>query len=176
LARAALGIQNPKKTAGNSHITIKKVFFTDNDDEISTLSKYLDEQKQNGVDIHYIPRDKIPPYRPEDIHSIDFGIIDNEVVLVWKLDGRTHVGGTILYGEEHVQKYTNFFNNLFSTAADYNRDRIIVIELGKETRDIIRSWPRYPAPYEDMNYAIHSMKEGWLVTYGSKPTSKSFAA
>jgi RimJ/RimL family protein N-acetyltransferase len=96
--------------------------------------------------------------------------------LIWRLEGRTHVGGTILYGEEHVEKYTKFFERLFQAAVEYNKDRIILVKLGKETRDAISKWPHYRAPYGEMDYAIHSLDEAWLRNFGLKPKSKSFAA
>ena len=181
-AKAALLIQNGKKTAYGVSIVIKKVFLIDEDSEMAVVGKYLDEQRRIGIDIHFFPYKEIerdPDLRrlkTGDIPSVDFGIVDEEAVLVWNLKNRTLVDGRMLMGQDHVAKHKEFFDMLFQKAAAYDRNRLVLIPIrDAETKDIINRWPKYGNPYEEMDYALRS-PNGWLYTFGSKPSTKSYAA
>jgi diamine N-acetyltransferase len=184
-AKAALLIQNGKKTAFGGNMVIKKVFLIDDDSEMAVVGKYLDEQRRIGIDIHFLPYKEIhrdpdlsSRFKSGDISSIDFGIVDDDTVLVWNLNlkGRTLVDGCLLMGQDNVVKHREFFDLLFQKAAAYDRNRLVLIPiLDGETKDIINRWPKYGAPYEEMDYALRS-PNGWLYTFGSKPSAKSYAA
>ena len=179
---AALLIQNAKKKAYNEKVVIRKVFLIDDDNEIPMVSGILEEQKNIGVQIHYLPfrllREDANLYgqlRSREITSVDFGIFNGDIVLVWELKDREVIQGRVLVGREHAEKYTRFFEALFQKASDFNRGRIAVLPLRDQTREIITRWPKYRAPYEDMDCILRS-PGGWLDKFRTKPKSRIYAA
>jgi diamine N-acetyltransferase len=182
-ANAALHIQNGKKTIKEG-MDIRKVFLIEDESEIATIAAHLDRQRQVGIDIHFLPRKEVADdadlkdaLDSRNVPSIDFGIFDDNMVLVWMLDeGRTLCGGRVLLGEEAVKRHRDFFEKLFRKAAQYDRERFILIPIrGPATREVISHWPEYKAPYKEMDYALRS-PNGWLYAFGARTTSKSYAA
>jgi L-amino acid N-acyltransferase YncA len=180
--QAALLIQNAKKKAYNERVVIRKVFLIDKDEEIPMVSASLEEQKNIGVQIHYLPHGLIKedPYlngllRSKEIPSVDFGVFNEDIVLVWDLKDREVSHGRVLVGREHAQRHTKFFEALFQKARDFNRDRIVVVPFRDQTREIVARWPRYRAPYEEMDCILRS-PGGWLDRFRTRAKSKIYAA
>ena len=183
-ARAALLIQNAKKTEVN--IFARKVFLIRDELEMLSLSEHIEEQRQIGVEIHHLPYDVFAQdvslkrqLDSGDIPSIDFGIFDDRIVLVWQLDAaRAVTGGSVLYGHEHVEQHKLFFKALFSKAQAFSRDRLTLLRvppthLGKLIR-IVDAWPLYRGEYAEMNYALRS-GHGWLDGFAIKPGCITYA-
>mgnify|MGYP003385821264 CR=1 FL=1 len=111
-------IHAAKKTAQS--VAISKVFIVDNTDELKsdTFKKLIEHHKSYCFDIKYITKQKLEQLGDLSAHqklvsSIDFGIFDGEIVLVWKLDrNRKFVGGEVLVGHAACQPYIDFFEAL----------------------------------------------------------------
>ena len=159
---------------------IRKVFLISDESEITAISDHLGRQRQIDIDIHFFPFKEVendPDLgRFRDIGSIDFGIFDDETVLSWKLEDRALVGGRVLMGEDDVKKHKDFFEILFKRAVEYDRNRFIVIPIKDPgTKEFINRWPKYRAPYEEMDYALRS-PNGWLYSLGSDASTCPYAA
>jgi len=181
---AALLIQNAKKKAYDGEVIIKKVFLIDDNHEMAAVSERLDEQKKIGVQIHYLPRQELynnqklsAQLKAGEIPSLDFGILDEDIVLVWELkEDRDVAKGRVLVGRKHASKHKEFFDALYEIAEEFNRKQnIVVVELEEVARDIIDRWPEYMAPYEKMTPVLRS-PGGWLDTFHGKPGSNIYAA
>jgi hypothetical protein len=173
---AALLIQNAKKTAYQENVVIKKVFLIDDDDEMANVGDHLEHHKDIGVQIHYLPMQQVKLKAPEIIQlldsnalgSIDFGIVDTELVLVWQIDkNRDVVGGQVLFGKNQVALHQKVFDELFSLASNYSRDRIILVKMRGHTRERMSLWPKYREPYQNMDRILRP-PDGWLYTGNSQ--------
>lgn len=117
-ADSVKAIHAAKKTAQN--VAISKVFIVDNTSELTsdTFKKLITHHEKCGFDIKYITKQRIEQLGDLSAHqrqvgSIDFGIFDNEIVLLWKLDrNRKFVGGEVLVGHTACQPYIAFFEAL----------------------------------------------------------------
>jgi hypothetical protein len=175
--KAALLIQNAKKTERT--VVIRKVFLVKDYAEMVVLSEHIEAQRNIGVDIHYLRYDQVPALSG-DIPSVDFGIFDERVVLVWQLDEtRSVTGGKLLFGPEHVDRHKKFFNALFVKAVAHSRDRFDVIKIEPAYLDkmirTVAAWPPYDAPYEEMSYLLRP-PNGWLTVFASRPGCEAYAA
>jgi RimJ/RimL family protein N-acetyltransferase len=184
--KAAFLIQNAKRT--ETHVFMRKVFLIKEDAEMLVLSEHLEQQRQIGIDIHYLPYELVEKdpelstwLRPDGIPSIDFGVFDEKLVLVWELDMATRLvkGGRVLFGRDQVERHKRFFRSLFSKAEEYCRDRFTLVQIEpKYMENMIRAvaaWPQYGPPYEEMDYALR-LPKGWLTQFASKPGCVTYAA
>jgi RimJ/RimL family protein N-acetyltransferase len=167
-ADAALAVQNGKKRASDK-VTIKKVFLIDNENEMYQLAEHLKKQRELGIRIHYLFRREIDQdeelrSKVYELPSPDFGIFDNDHVLVWELDGRTLKGGRVLFSQEQVRRHREFFEALFTKAEQWSKGVRLTAFCGSE-REKISQWPEYPHAYADLDYALRP-GNGWLYTFG----------
>jgi hypothetical protein len=183
-ARAALLIQNAKKA--ESGVGIGKVFLIDHEAELLRLSEHIEEQKRIQADVHYMLYDAVrkdhvlaKQLNEHEIPSIDFGIFDDEIVLVWDLDGREIRGGRVLFGASHVERHSTFFNALASKAKEFSRGRFVVLPIPVSSLELfvrrVANWPSYDALYHEMDYALRR-QTGWLDTFAFNPHCQVLAA
>jgi len=122
-ADAALAIQKAKSFG--EHVEIKKVFIIDTLEELESIRHTIIKQLDAGVTVKYILHATINEnitlrVCKEEIESIDFGLFDDKSVFLWKLDGRSFKGGEVLFREEMVKKYRDFFKTLYLEANNIN--------------------------------------------------------
>src|ERR1019366_156056 len=184
--KAALMIQTAKYI--ESSVFIRKVFLIKNPDEIAVLSQHLEEQRKVGIDIYYLPIEEVKNdpslchlYGPEKpIPSIDFGIFDERIVLVWDLDANREVtGGRAVFEDQVIHEHRQFFGALYRKAASFCANRFELVPLRDKAKDlvakIVDGWDEYTGEYADMDYALRFPK-GWFYTFGREANCKAYGA
>lgn len=114
-AKCALSVQSVKREVDG--IPVSKVFIVKDDTEHKEMALTMKKQQDLGFDVRVLRYEKIESSRQlsfDVLESVDFGIFDDEVVLVWKLNPTTRAptSGRILTGEENVSPYRTYFKQL----------------------------------------------------------------
>jgi hypothetical protein len=84
--------------------------------------RLLGEHRDAGVAMRFIARGAIgvklaPQLQQLGDKNLDFAIFDDDVVLVWRLDGQRKVlDAEVLVGEEVARKFGDFFRALWEQA------------------------------------------------------------
>ena len=102
--------------------TIQKLFIFENDSEFEVYKSQMTEQHGRGCDVRHITLKGTAKKTCEIIWPhIDFGLIDEEVVLVWVLDqaDRSVQSGRILFDPKQVEEYRTCFATLFGDAPKF---------------------------------------------------------
>ncbi len=188
-AQAALHIQLAKKA--NADVEIRKVFLFDGEDELVEAAAFIEEQRRIGVHVYYLLHGALQDGRlcnrihEQDIPSVDFGIFDEEKVLVWELNpARELVGGRIVFGSEQVARHQTFFDELFRKARDFTKNRFTVVPVrSADVKDYSASVDRwrndddsgYTGQYANLDYALR-LSGGWLSQFRSQPGTVVLAA
>jgi len=184
--KAALMIQTAKYIESN--VFISKVFLIRSPDEIAVLSQYLEEQRKVGVNIRYLPIEEVEndpslchSYGPgKPVPSIDFGIFDERILLVWDLNANREVtGGRTVFEEQVIDQHRQFFDALYKKAIAFCTNRFELVLLGDKAKNlvaqIVDGWDEYTGDYADLDYALRFPK-GWFYTFGREPYCKAYGA
>jgi hypothetical protein len=185
--RAALMVQTAKYVESN--VFIRKVFLIKSPDEIVVLSQHLEEQREAGIDIRYLPIEEVEKDpelshkygKDKPIPSIDFGILDARIVLVWELDEATREvkGGRTLLGELVIDQHQQFFDALYKKAKAFCANRFELVLLGDRAKSlvaqIVTGWDEYTGEYANLDYALRFPK-GWFYTFGQDANCKAYGA
>lgn len=119
---AALALEIQALKIKVSHVPIRKVFIVDDEPERQNIHDVLLAQTQVGVQLRTIERKAIKTnaelkLQAAGLQSIDFALINRDMVLLWFLDGKRRItGGKLLFGEQQFKPYKLFFDSLYREA------------------------------------------------------------
>jgi hypothetical protein len=121
-AQKTVAVQKAKILAQD--VVVQKVFIYDQVSELTSPigQRLLGEHRDAGVAMRFIARGAIgvklaPQLQQLGDKNLDFAIFDDDVVLVWRLDGQRKVlDAEVLVGEEVARKFGDFFRALWEQA------------------------------------------------------------
>lgn len=122
-ASLALDIQALKVKV--KYVQIHKVFIVDDATELRDIRDLLLAQCRAGVQVRTLQRKEIDAnaelkLKAAALQSIDFALVNHDVVLLWFLDGdRRITHGKLLFGEQQYQPYKLFFDSLYREAKPF---------------------------------------------------------
>ena len=121
-AKAIIAAQQAKML--NDEVYIEKVFITDNAGELhgAAAQATVKMHRDAGIPMRHINRSeidtKLGKKRAIADDHMDFAIFDNSVVLRWHFDAQRKIdGGELLFGENEIRPYNEFFKLLRDVAA-----------------------------------------------------------
>jgi hypothetical protein len=123
-ADSAFAIQEAKIKA--QHVNIKKVFIVKDEAELQSMQPIFKRQSDLGIRVKYIIFDAIEKdpslkVKAAKLDTIDFGLIDSRITLLWFLnDQRAVEGGQVALGVDQVMIYKDFFETLFTEAKQFH--------------------------------------------------------
>jgi len=120
-AKAIIAAQQAKML--NDEVKIEKVFITDNAAELhgAPAQATVKMHRDAGIPVRHINRSEIDTELGKkraiaDDH-MDFAIFDDSVVLRWHFDAQRKIdGGELLFGENEIRPYIEFFKLLRDVA------------------------------------------------------------
>jgi len=123
-AKKAFEIQKAKQSAGG--IPIAKIFVLADEEELKNMQETMKGQRAAGFDVRYIYQSALDQHadlqkQTKSMETVDFGIFDSEIVLLWLLNSTTRKpeGGRILTGHENVERYQKYFNALRLNSTEF---------------------------------------------------------
>jgi hypothetical protein len=121
-AQKTIAVQKAKILAQD--VAVQKVFIYGQASELASPAgkRLVAEHRDAGVTMRFIARAAIdgklaPQLRKLEPKNLDFAIFDDDVVLVWHLDGERKVlDSEVLVGTEVAHKFGDFFRALWDQA------------------------------------------------------------
>jgi hypothetical protein len=110
----------------------RKVFIVESAAELQQFEPVMTQQSAAKIHVKHIyyktifTDNNLIAKRKRIGNNIDFGLFDSGKVLLWLLNEKTRQveGGRVLFGTEHFNPYSDFFEAIFDEAADFQpRDR-----------------------------------------------------
>ena len=119
---AALALEIQALKVKVKYVQIHKVFIVDDAQELQNIRDLLQAQCQAGIQVRTMQRKAIDTHaelklQAAGLQSIDFALINHDMVLLWFLDRHRRItGGKLLFGEQQFQPYKLFFDSLYREA------------------------------------------------------------
>ncbi len=188
LAQAALLVQKAKKVE-NKNVRIQKLFIFDGEDELISSAQFLEEQGSSGIEICYLLKSELTSemgrINNRDIHSLDFGIFDDKLILVWDLDAQRNVlEGRLLVDKEQIVRHKKFFEQIVELGMSFTRDRHALVTVPQNGvhayADNVDSWrlpdgSGYTGDYANLDYALR-LTTGWITQFGKQKGTEILAS
>jgi hypothetical protein len=121
---SALAIQATKIKV--QHADIKKIFIVQDDAELQKMQTVFKNQHDLGIQVKYIffeaiQSDPALKTKASKLATIDFGLIDSRITLLWFLNkDRCVDSGQVVLGSNGLAPYKDFFDSLFTEAKLYS--------------------------------------------------------